>query len=137
MGRKVYEIMDARQLAECFNDKSSEFVSDLCRLVPNDADFRAFKTSLALMTAVDPSKAIRMFASLVSVPYRGYIEGRDDQFFLSERFRDSHSDNFVQALISKVSSYWTNEITDEERRVVWDYLTVLHALADQHQRKIA
>lgn len=125
--------MTPEQVVDCFNDKSQEFVSDLCRLVPTDADFRTFKTSLRLLTAVDPVMAIRLFAEHVSVPYRQYIIDRDDAFFLSEGFRDAHADNNVlQSIIAKVGEYWTQTIRPDDRQVVWSYMELLHVLADKY-----
>lgn len=124
--------MNLQQVTHCFNDKAYEFVSDLCRLVPTDSEFKAFKASVRLVNTMDAEQAIRVFVEHVTVPYGEQIVDRNEDFFLSPSFDDTLDkvDDFVQPLVARIRGYW-GSINDDDKNVVWDYLNLLHALAEQ------
>lgn len=122
---------------DTFAKELKAFLKELIVVFPDDRDIKMISSTLniAMMDIPeDPSKDVvhRLYSALA--PYDDLIQLRDPQFFVRAQQYDADV-----PLFSKLSYYWDN-LADDNRRCVWDYIHVLYHLAKKifvqnHQHK--
>lgn len=125
--------MSRSDLIECFNAKIGEFARDLATLFPDDSDIAAAKSGLAMSILVDEAKPSRLFHKHVTVPHGERLLAQDDEFFLTAHESEVAEDGgsaFGVSMIARLRAYW-NEMTPDNRAVVWAYFKVLVMLSQR------
>ena len=56
--------MDTDKFYTIFNIKITEFLNDLIRLFPDDADFKMYKTAISLAKLADEKKPLQYYKNL-------------------------------------------------------------------------
>ena len=80
--------MDNRQIMKAFNDHFVEFLDDIQRVFPDDADIATVKNSLLAMRKANPRLIIATFKKSVSGTYHDQIEKGDLEFFINKDYGD-------------------------------------------------
>ena len=80
--------MDNRQIMKAFNDHFVEFLDDIQRVFPDDADIATVKNSLIAMRKANPRLIIATFKKSVSGTYHDQIEKGDLEFFINKDYND-------------------------------------------------
>lgn len=116
---------------EKFNQTFSEFLEDILRVFPDDAELRMYHLAMKTAAAVKPTLVCGAFRKRVARPYGKQILARDESFFLSHEYADIQSE-FMQAskIIDKIKGYWSG-MTPENREIVWKYFRVLIKLDER------
>ena len=78
--------MDNRQIMKAFNDHFVEFLDDIQRVFPDDADIATVKNSLIAMRKANPRLIIATFKKSVSGTYHDQIEQGDLEFFINKDY---------------------------------------------------
>jgi hypothetical protein len=119
MSRKIF--------LDTFYGQFSDFLDQLIRAFPEDSDFPAFKTGLVLFQRTNPKLVPEQVVVHVT-PFDAMIREKNEGFFLDHVFPDYAGDNALDLVISKMKTLWTT-LNDTNKKVVWDYLTLLLDLA--------
>jgi hypothetical protein len=110
---------------EKFNETFKEFLQDLIRVFPDDADFRMYEVGVNTTMAYWPTYIAEMFHKKVTVLYGDKILAKDNSFFLThnyEEVKNEHQD--ASQMIEKLKDYWAN-MTDSNKDIIWKYFRVL------------
>lgn len=124
------------QYIDKFNDTFKQFVNDLCVAFPNDGEFRMCKMLMNSVIATDTYKLHHLYHSKVALRYHDKIRDKDETFFLSKDYKidDSKAPGAAQ-IIDKVKDCW-QQMSNENKEIVWRYLKVLNALsAKVHEQR--
>ena len=78
--------MDNRQIMKVFNDHFVEFLDDIQRVFPDDADIATVKNSLIAMRKANPRLIMATFKKSVSGTYHDQIEKGDLEFFINKDY---------------------------------------------------
>jgi hypothetical protein len=78
--------MDNRQIMKAFNDHFVEFLDDIQRVFPDDADIATVKNSLIAMRKANPRLIMATFKKSVSGTYHDQIEKGDLEFFINKDY---------------------------------------------------
>lgn len=86
-----------------FNDHFMEFVEDIIRVFPDDADLVTAKNSFVLIRRANPKMIVKIFQTYVVDKYQSKIDAGDISFFIekdyAEDLEDSgNSDKIIQAI---------------------------------------
>lgn len=113
-------------LVDVFNKKLHELVDDVCRVCPTCADL---KLGLNIALLADRMTALRVFIRHGD-QYDEHVLARDDGVFLSDQF--DLPDTGVPGInsfdvIQRLKGVWSC-FTEDERDIVWKYLTCLVVL---------
>jgi hypothetical protein len=92
-------------------------------------DFPAYKTGLTLFQKTNP-KIVPEQVYIHVTPFEKSIRARDETFFLEHQFPDYADDNALDLIISKMKVLWTT-LNETNKKVVWEYLTLLLDLASR------
>ena len=59
-----------------FNNKVIEFLNDLIRIFPNDADFKMYKNALSLVKLADEKKPLEFYKIFMNDEYKANINNK-------------------------------------------------------------
>jgi hypothetical protein len=119
--------MSKRIFIDTFFSQFAEFMNELIKVFPNDADFLAYKMGLSFFHKTNPTFIISTICEHV-LPYEQTILAKNEDFFLKHDFKEYMSDDTVGSVILKLKSLWT-VLTAENRECVWNYIILLTNLA--------
>lgn len=115
----------AASVRDVFGRELKAFLKDLIRVFPDDRDMKMISSTLniALMDVPEnPEEDVMRKLYETLKPYDSLIEARDPAFFVKAQKYDSDV-----PLFTKLNYYWEN-LADENRTCVWDYIQVLFKL---------
>lgn len=119
MSRKVF--------LDIFYTQFSEFLDQLIKVFPEDTDFPTYKSGLFLLQKTNPILVPDQILVHVG-PFEETIKARDEKFFLNYGFDQYTDDNALDLIIKKMKGQW-GSLSDNNKKVVWDYTTLLLSLA--------
>ena len=82
--------MNKLQVIETFNKHFIEFISDIERVFPNDADITLARKSISKTFVIMPKLLIRLFNEFFATIYSSEIENGDLNFFVENDYRSKH-----------------------------------------------
>ena len=97
-----------------FNDMLEQFINELEKTFPEEKAFKKYHTSFDIMRAANPRKCVDAFMKGAS-PYSSHIMQKDDSFF--SEFTDL-----------PLGNYWNDELSDNTKSAIWQYLQTLNIL---------
>jgi len=123
-------------LAVAFNNQLNKFLDELCQTYPEDKDFPYYCRLTNQLMKLNVKKPAEIFAYYVR-EHVSEIYNRNSDFFLNNsdtivknNATDKDSQTEAFRLISNLSKYWS-EMTEDNRKVIWDYLIILTKLSLQ------
>ena len=127
--------MRKEDFIDLFNTKLREFVNDLSRVYPNDADLIKFKTTINMVLLVSDKDMIKVFKEYVYEKYKDKILSKDADFFMKHTYNEELQVEgeyaVTELLIDKIKSYWIN-MTNENKETVWTYFVLLVKLCSKY-----
>lgn len=119
MSRKVF--------LDIFYAQFSEFLDQLIKVFPEDTDFPTYKSGLFLLHKTNPILVPEQ-VNLHAGPFEETIKARDEKFILEYGFDQYAEDNALDLIIKKMKDRW-GVLSDNNKKVVWDYTILLLSLA--------
>jgi hypothetical protein len=119
MSRKIF--------LDIFYSQFSEFLDQLIKVFPEDSDFPTYKSGLFLLQKTNPILVPDQVVIHVG-PFEQTIQARDESFFKEHGFDQYTDDNALDLIIKKMKERW-DTLSDNNKKVVWDYTTLLLSLA--------
>lgn len=113
---------------EKFNTTFNEFIDDLIKLFPLDADLRMYKNILLTTLCVDDKVLVNLFKDSVVDKYGPQLLAKDETFFLNNDYSEYSINEEYHAIINKIRSYWKT-MNEENRNIIWKYFKVLILLS--------
>jgi hypothetical protein len=121
-------------VAIAFNSQLDKFLDELIKTFPEDKDFPYYKRLVDQLRKVNVRKPIELYAFTVHKHIK-LIENRDSDFFfnnfgkiVSEETDNKNNQAEAFRLFENIKLYWI-EMPEDNKKVIWDYLTVLTKLA--------
>ena len=119
-----------------FNNQLDKFLNELIQTYPEDKDFTYYKRLIDNLKKFNVRKPIEYFASTIQ-KHTKQITERNSDFFLNnfgqivnEEGADKDTQNEAFRLFNNLKKYWL-EMSDDNKKVIWDYLNVLTKLSMQ------
>ena len=119
MSRKIF--------LDIFYAQFSEFLDQLIKVFPEDSDFPTYKSGLFLLQKTNPILVPDQVVIHVG-PYEATIQARNESFFKDHGFEEYAEDNALDLIIKKMKERW-DTLSGNNKKVVWDYTTLLLNLA--------
>jgi hypothetical protein len=117
-----------------FNNQLDKFLDELIKTYPEDKDFPYYKRLVDQLKRLNVRKPIELYAFTVHKHVK-LIENRDSDFFfsnfgklVSEETEDKSNQAEAFRLFENIKKYW-EEMNDDNKKIIWDYLNVLTKLA--------
>ena len=110
-------------IQDTFFKELKAFLKNLIKVFPDDRDIKLMSSSINIAMMDDPENIIIKKFYNHLMPYEVMIDCRNPQFFYENKI---HDENFQ--FFSKLHLYWEN-LHNDNRKIVWDYLQVLFLLS--------
>jgi hypothetical protein len=115
-----------------FNDHFMEFVNDIIRVFPDDADILTAKNSFTLIRKANPKMIIKIWHKYVVEKYEEIIDSGDISFFIAKDYKDDLTSAENSEKITEAIDRLRNPIkmmTPEEQQKVMKYIQNLKKLS--------
>jgi hypothetical protein len=120
--------MSKKILLDAFFNQFTDFLSELTRAFPEDADFPAYRTGLQLLHKTNPMIVVQTVHEHVT-PYEQQILGKNEDFILKHSFSDHiGNDDALEQVIRKLRDQW-ELLTPNNKACIWSYVRILLELA--------
>ncbi len=126
--------MNVNNIADMFNREMDGLLSNLVVLIPDDSAFNVTKLALKGALLGNPKEPIRKFIQHLTSEYKASILNKDQDFFMNHDYdviRGGDAD-VTDELITKLKTYWTARLNDENRNMVWGFLSNMVKLSDKY-----
>ena len=113
-----------------FNNHFEEFVADIQRVFPEDAEIKAAANALSRLRKANPSIIIKGFKTYVSTPYGQQIDDADISFFINKDYSNDVGDQ--SPILEKINMLRepVAHMGEEDQAKVLKYLQNLKKLSD-------
>jgi hypothetical protein len=125
--------MENRQVIKAFNDHFVEFLEDIQRVFPDDADIATVKNSLIAMRKANPKLIILTFKECVSGVYHKEIDRGDLEFFINKDYgKDMGEGSISNAVLNKIDCLRepVKQMNDDDQKKAIKYIQNLTKLCD-------
>lgn len=109
--------MDRAQLLRAFCDHFQEFVDDILRVFPEDAELRTVANALGGIRKMNPRLLPSVFYEKFALPYQDQIEKGDPAFFIDKNWSGDISDSPDHALSKDVILSKIERMRESVRRM--------------------
>jgi len=115
-----------------FNDHYMEFVNDIIRVFPDNADILTAKNSFTLIRKANPKMIIKIWHKYVVEKYEEIIDSGDISFFIAKDYKDDLTNADNSEKITEAIDRLRNPVklmTPEEQQKVMKYIQNLKKLS--------
>jgi hypothetical protein len=111
------------EIREKFHKEIRAFLKDLIKVFPDDRHIKLASSTLTISLMDDPDdKVIKDYYNAL-LPCEKYILSKDECIFKNNMIK---GDNIL--IFSELEKYW-NALEEDNKTVVWDYMTLLFYLS--------
>jgi hypothetical protein len=118
--------MASKKILETFNTQLMKFFAELCKLYPDNRDFKAIKGQIRTGLNLDKKLAVKMFHEYVVKEFKEKILQKDEEFFLN--FDVSGTD--LESL-NYIKNIW-RDANEDVKNAVYKYILLLTRLCDKY-----
>lgn len=108
-------------------DQFTGFIRELQKMYPEDPDFPAYQSTLALLRGTNPLLVAKYVKEHVTDRHGDKIAARDESFFLNHSYEDVAEDVSLD-VVEKLKGY-VSQMDQKTKDVVWQYVEILSKLA--------
>jgi len=105
-----------------FNDMMQQFLDELVLTFPEEKSFKKFQNSFQLLRKTNPRSPMNNFMESIS-PYINSVMKKDEVFF------KEHATTIPFLKKLNLSAIWTDELSQNTKDTIWQYLQTLYILA--------
>ena len=119
-------------ILSAFNDHFMEFITDINKVFPKDADILAAKNSLVLIRKANPRIIIGMWQSHIGSKYKDSIDAGDIRFFIEKDYNDDLNNAANSGKIMEAIDRLRNPVklmTSEDQQKTMKYIQNLTKLS--------
>ena len=117
--------MASRKIADTFNTQLMKFFTEICKMYPDNRDFKAIKGQIRTSITIDSKLAIKMFYECVVKDYKEQILQKDEEFFLNFDVSGTELES-----LNYIKTIW-READDSTKDAVYKYVRLLTMLCDK------
>ena len=122
----------SNNILTAFNDHFVEFISDIQRVFPNDADILTAKNSIIAIRKANPKMIVKIWNTFIVGKYKSQIEQGDISFFINKDYsqdvaNSQNSDKIMEA-INRLRGP-ISQMTDEDQSKTMKYIQNLTKLS--------
>ena len=120
--------MSKKILIDAFFNQYEDFLNQIKDVFPEDPDWKLYLSGLAIFRRTNPLIVVKKTWKHVA-PFEEMITSRNEKFFMERDFSDiTEGEEPLEQTIDKLRGMWAS-LTPHNRRVVWDFVNNITALA--------
>jgi GTPase SAR1 family protein len=133
-----------------FNTQLDNFLTELRELFPNEIKIRVVQDKLKMLRSMSSRIIIEHFHQHV-LPFQAQIMNQDESFFMHNAEQLIHtkydenqqiiqetgsdiSKNDVMKAFQIIKEIWSNQLTEDNKQIIWNYFKVMVVLCKRYYR---
>ena len=118
-----------------FNNKLVDFFTDLSETYPEERDIKMGLEAIQGAKKINPRLVLDLFTEYVKAPLHEYILAEDETYVIQyAKLAIQKKFNEISPALMIFDKYWP-DMTDSNRKAIWNHLKVLVLLADKAGKK--
>ena len=109
----------------------SNFIDELDSTFPNNKDIMIFKEKYSMLKSINSQLILDYFIQFI-YPHKKRIMEQDDNFFLEGGGQEELKDKNGLNMRDNLKDLWTNQMSDENKVVVWKYFKTFILLIEKY-----
>ena len=109
----------------------TNLINELTSTYPNDKEMMIFKEKYNMLKSINSQLIIDYFIQYI-YPYKELIKDENENFFLEGGGQEELNDKNGLRLRDNLKELWTNQMKDENKKVVWKYFKTFILLIDKY-----
>ena len=109
----------------------TNFINDLNTSFPDNSDIKIFKEKFTLLKGINSQLIIDYLIKFI-YPHKDKIMKEDEIFFVEGGGQEKINDTNGLNLRDNIRGLWVNEISNENKKIVWKYFKTFILLLDKY-----
>ena len=114
-----------------FIKQIDNFMNELTTIFPNSKDILLLSEKYNLIRNINSNLIIEYFI-LYIYPHKNIINNEDDSFFLEGGGQDELKDKSGLKFRDNIKTLWKNEMSDENKEIIWKYFKIFMLLSEKY-----
>lgn len=131
--------MDKISLSKAFSTHFIEFLNEMTILFPKNVEIRTFKTAVSQIKRVNPSKLIKTWYNVVTVPFKDEIYVENFSFFELKDYatdlKNTYYDNDGIYKFIEEMKRSTLKMSNDNKKKTMKYLSNLTKMSEMYSKK--
>jgi len=131
--------MDKISLSKAFSTHFIEFLNEMTILFPKNVEIRTFKTAVSQIKRVNPSKLIKTWYNVVTVPFKDEIYVENFSFFELKDYatdlKNTYYDNDGIYKFIEEMKRSTLKMSHDNKKKTMKYLSNLTKMSEMYSKK--
>jgi hypothetical protein len=117
-----------------FLKQIDNFIDELCVIFPENKDILLFSEKYYFIKNINSTLIIDYFLSYIYI-YKNKINDEDESFFLEGGGQDEIKDTSGLKFRDNIKKLWLNEMSSENKEIIWKYFKVFILLCEKLLRE--
>jgi len=109
----------------------TNFINELNSTFPENKDLMIFKEKYEMLKSINSQLILDYFIQFI-YPHKKRIVSQDDTFFLEGGGQEELKDKNGLNMRDNLKDLWTNQMSDENKVVVWKYFKTFILLIEKY-----
>lgn len=109
----------------------TNFINELNSTFPNNKDLMIFKEKYEMLKSINSQLILDHFIQFI-YPHKKRIVSQDDTFFLEGGGQEEIKDKNGLNMRDNLKDLWTNQMSDDNKVVVWKYFKTFILLIEKY-----
>lgn len=118
-------------IKQIFLQQIDNFINDLCTIFSKSGEIQLFGEKYNLIRSANSKLVIEYFIQFI-YPHKKAIMEQDESFFLNGGGQEELKDNSGLKLRDNIRSLWINEMSDENKEIIWKYFKTFIILCEKY-----
>ena len=114
-----------------FLKQIDNFIDELCKIFPESKDILILSEKYKMLKSIN-SKLIIDYIILYIYPHKNKINEKDESFFLDGGGQDEIKDTSGLKFRDNIKTLWINEMSDENKEIIWKYFNLFILLCEKY-----
>lgn len=118
--------MASRKILDVFNMQLMKFLTEICKMYPENRDFKALKGQIRSSSLIDNKLSIKMFYEYVVKDYKEQVLQKNEEFFLNFDVSGTELES-----LNYIKTIWKDS-NEETKNAVYKYVLLLTKLCSKY-----
>ena len=123
--------MNKQDLKLKFLQQLEDMINEIVNIFPDNKKIVSLREKYLMLKKANSKIIIDTFISSVLI-HKEKILTKDESFFLDGGYQDDISEDHKIRYVSFIKDVWLNQMTNENKEIVWQYFKVLVILSEKY-----
>jgi len=123
-------------IKQIFLQQTDNFINELCTIFPKNSEILIFREKYNFIRSANSKLIIEYFVKFI-YPFKEQIMTQADSFFLDGGGQEEIKDNSGLKFRDSLKNLWIDEMSSENKEIVWKYFKIFIILCEKYSKETA